>query len=246
MFQLISLICPQRRWDWPLGVVFWGLAAAGFTYVIGMLRAPAAVEPFLIHYLFTTAITAPLVLIAMALIHHLNRLQTEMTVMATTDRLTGLPNRRAFFDQAMTARSGVLLMLDLDHFKKVNDTYGHSVGDAVLLQTANLLRTQVRRCDLIGRLGSEEFAVFLEGATAHEAAHIGGRLARGIRYRDGKTTFGVTASIGAVEVSGQGDVLSLLRAADRALYAAKEAGRGRFLMAKQVIDANGKTATALP
>lgn len=163
--------------------------------------------------------------------------------LATTDALTGLANRRAFMAQLETecARQanggpgGMVLMLDLDHFKRVNDTWGHATGDVVLVHLARMMRGDLLRAhDLAGRLGGEEFAVLLPGTTAPEALAVGERLRRAleqsrIKAGDG-TTFQVTMSIGVAPL--QGDAQAILAQADAALYQAKNTGRNKVVLAQ--------------
>jgi diguanylate cyclase (GGDEF)-like protein/PAS domain S-box-containing protein len=168
------------------------------------------------------------------------RLEAELVEMATTDFLTGLCNRREFM-QRMEAElerlkrfdieRAAVLMLDLDHFKRVNDTHGHAVGDAVLKHFAGLARAELRRIDTGGRLGGEEFAILLLGADLVAAEQSAERLRRKIADTpltlDGQT-IPVTVSIGvaALDPRDAGADAALMRA-DAALYDAKHSGRDR-------------------
>jgi diguanylate cyclase (GGDEF)-like protein/PAS domain S-box-containing protein len=178
-------------------------------------------------------------------------LTTEMEALAAVeersrvDALTGVANRRhvvevltAELERARreVARPGVL-MVDVDHFKPVNDTYGHSVGDAVLAELAARLGKAVRRYDLVGRWGGEEFCIILPGVASENALR---RVADVIRrsvveapYAIGDGRFlQLTASVGGVlAVEGLWSVEALVDAADRALYAAKRHGRNRVVLA---------------
>ncbi len=168
------------------------------------------------------------------------RLQAELLEMATTDALTGLPNRRTFMSRleeefARVKRFGAhqvaVLMLDLDYFKSVNDTHGHAAGDEVLRQVAMLIRNETRRVDLCSRLGGEEFAILLVGATliaaSEFAERLRGKIAAAAIIHDGKA-ISVTASIGIAAMKPSDDAAdaALLRA-DGALYHAKDFGRNR-------------------
>jgi len=164
--------------------------------------------------------------------------------MAITDALTGLRTRR-FLEQALTAEGarhqrGVgLLLLDVDHFKAVNDTHGHHGGDRVLCEVARRLRELVRPGDVVARYGGEEFAVLLPGATGPELARVGERVRRGIANTpiavDRDTLVTVTVSIGAAMLPDHVDsTTDLTLTADRALYAAKESGRNRLITARPV------------
>ncbi|SDY41928.1 diguanylate cyclase [Citreimonas salinaria] len=164
---------------------------------------------------------------------------------ALIDPLTGLYNRRYVMphldrvaERAMRRdRSFALLMLDLDHFKTVNDTLGHPAGDAVLIDLADRLRDNMRAADLVARFGGEEFLIVMPDTTADEALRTGERLGRIIAaapvvLNDGQRIT-VTASIG-IALGLPGTTMSahsLIDGADRALYRAKELGRNRVEMA---------------
>lgn len=165
--------------------------------------------------------------------------EAEVARLASTDPLTGVANRRRFLEQLdleldRGRRFGdpaTLLMLDVDHFKRVNDTHGHAAGDAVLRHLTELSRRSLRRIDLLGRLGGEEFAVLLPGTAREGAALLAERLRRQVAEtpaHDGKGTIRVTVSIGLTEF-GPDDAApdTVLARADAALYRAKQAGRNR-------------------
>lgn len=168
------------------------------------------------------------------------RRQREATLaaLAATDALTGLPNRRSFMASlhaaiedraARGAITGVLLMLDIDHFKKVNDTFGHAAGDKVLCQAAEILRHSLRQDDLAGRLGGEEFAVLLRGVKLDEGAALADRLRAKLASTPvltDESSIRITVSIGVTSLRDT-DADQLLREADQALYAAKSGGRNR-------------------
>ncbi|MDR7306946.1 GGDEF domain-containing protein [Rhodoferax saidenbachensis] len=166
--------------------------------------------------------------------------QQELAFLADHDTLTGLYNRREFMrmanmELARAARAPCdtqLIMVDLDFFKKVNDQYGHPVGDAVLKQVAALLRSGIRTTDTVARLGGEEFIVLLPDTSREGALAVAEKLRMLVRAEPlvmEDLSVPVTASFG---VSGllrnqQGTVDSIYAAADRALYVAKQLGRDR-------------------
>lgn len=163
-------------------------------------------------------------------------LETELTAAAMTDPLTGLPNGRAFREQlqAMTERgtAGCVAIFDIDHFKRINDRYGHAAGDLVLASLAQVTSTVLRTSDMFARIGGEEFAMLLPEATPDQARIICGRLVTTIGEVDiyvGPSTIRCTVSCGVAELGPDGD--RSLNAADAALYRAKEAGRDRLMMA---------------
>ncbi|WP_085810970.1 sensor domain-containing diguanylate cyclase [Sphingomonas sp. TZW2008] len=164
--------------------------------------------------------------------------ELELRMIAQVDHLTGALTRRGFNDQAdreiaranRYGRRGTLVMLDLDHFKTVNDTHGHAVGDRVLQQVADILRVTLRPSDVFGRLGGEEFAILLPETIGHEATAVIERLRylianQSIVLEDG-TTIHVTASFGGAPLSSETVSFDTwLKQADTMLYAAKAAGR---------------------
>lgn len=161
--------------------------------------------------------------------------------MALTDALTGLYNRR-YFDthfEAQIRRAGetgkplALLMLDLDAFKAVNDTWGHTVGDEVLAETARRLQENLRTVDMVARYGGEEFAVVMPDASVKEASAAAERLRQQIANKPFKVDtdqgeeLSVTISAGLAIASHDPDATDLIKRADYALYAAKRAGRNQ-------------------
>jgi diguanylate cyclase (GGDEF)-like protein len=165
------------------------------------------------------------------------RSEMRHKIAALVDSLTGLANRRAFMMDAealIAARSSrnepfAVLLADLDHFKKINDLFGHAIGDQVLNRFAATLRRLIGAADLCGRLGGEEFAVLLPGRNEAEAIDVAERIRRAFAEAatevDG-CAVAATVSIG-VAASRIGDLAGLLARADRALYDAKETGRDR-------------------
>jgi len=161
-------------------------------------------------------------------------LAEESRKLAETDPLTGLVNRRramAEADRAALAstREGVplaLVLFDIDHFKSINDCFGHPTGDAVLVRVAEIAREVLRSGELVGRIGGEEFLCVLPGATAGAARACAERLRHAIAARSASTDLpGVTVSAGYASWRRGDSALSLFARADAALYEAKHAGR---------------------
>ncbi len=170
------------------------------------------------------------------------RAEDDMKLLATVDPLTGAYNRRQgdaliAAEFSRHARSGItfaVLMLDVDHFKSVNDRFGHEAGDAVLCALVRECQATLRRIDAVARWGGEEFLLLLPGTDANQALIIAERLraaieAGSIPNRTG-APIGVTVSIG-VAALGDETPADLIRRADAALYAAKTAGRNRVVLA---------------
>lgn len=163
----------------------------------------------------------------------------QLQSMISRDGLTGLLNHAAFYKRleveiAQAHRGSVplsVMLLDLDHFKKVNDTWGHPAGDAVLQSLARLLRQRLRSGDLCGRLGGEEFAILLTSTKGADALRVGNELLdafRDIVHHSGSETFTLTFSAGVAELAPDIAADQILASADRALYAAKREGRARI------------------
>ncbi len=164
-------------------------------------------------------------------------LEFELAKIAATDALTGLPNRRYFFEAAKLEVARVrrfgtaasVIMIDLDHFKAVNDTHGHAAGDKVLRCFAEVCRNSLRQIDVFDRIGGEEFAAILPG-TNEAAAHSVAEKLRNAVYETpikvGRNLINISASFGVAEVrSVDMGIEDSLGRADLALYAAKRAGR---------------------
>ena len=198
---------------------------------------------------FITKPIDPMELQARVNVHHklattireLDQIRVELTKLASTDPLTMLHNRRTFFEQGKKAVSLArryhgncsVILLDLDHFKKINDTHGHHAGDAVLVEIANLLTGLTREVDSVARVGGEEFAILLPDTSRLGAAVLAERIRTAVANRsmlvDGKT-IRITTSLGlaAVPTEPVDDFQDLMKIADRRLYLAKELGRNRI------------------
>lgn len=169
----------------------------------------------------------------------MSEMALELRTLASVDSLTGAQTRRSFreeFDRncALGTRNGheaSLIVLDIDHFKCVNDTYGHIAGDAVLKGLVEICRKELRATDLIGRLGGEEFAIALPNTDRARALEIAENLRHAIEaasFDIGVQTLRITGSLGVATQTGLAENTDLLLArADKALYEAKSAGRNR-------------------
>lgn len=170
----------------------------------------------------------------------LEALNAELVRLATTDPLTGVANRRAFRERATHELRRIerygggacLMMMDLDHFKQVNDSYGHDAGDAVLCEVAKRIAGQLRETDVFGRLGGEEFAILATDTTMELGASIAERLLTSMRAAPiiwNGLEITVTTSIGMTAMNqGDGSIDAALARADQALYSSKHGGRDRI------------------
>lgn len=183
----------------------------------------------------------------------LRETSAELERLAMIDPLTGVLNRRAFFERLDTefrrsqryARSLTVVMVDVDHFKDLNDRYGHATGDSVLAKCAELLAADLRQSDEVGRYGGEEFAILLPETSLANGVTVAEKLRMaidGLRIDSpdgGEQAIHVTISAGVASYPSPGatDGLALLDRADRALYEAKHAGRNRVEVDQAPVDA---------
>lgn len=228
----VLLVARQDGIGW--GIVF-ALATSLLRFVAGLEQLPP--DTSLAFRVLNEVAYLAVVGLGITGLAQLRRTQEQLELLATHDSLTNVLNARAFAAELAQelgrnrryGRPLALIYLDLDDFKRVNDAHGHATGDAVLRLVADAMRGAVRRADLVGRLGGDEFGVLMpetDGVVAHAAAT---RLVTGIRsvFRG---TPSVTASIGVVAVAGtEAGSDELLRKADQAMYEAKRAGKDRVV-----------------
>lgn len=168
----------------------------------------------------------------------LESINADLSVASQTDKLTKLSNRGSFdefmteeFDRARRRdRPLSLLLLDVDHFKKFNDNYGHSAGDEVLRQVASILQDSIRPTDFVARYGGEEFAVLLPNAAEEEAQIVAERIRRAIQNNPWRERE-VTVSIGCCTLIGPAEMHEMISCADEGLYKSKADGRNRVTVA---------------
>lgn len=167
----------------------------------------------------------------------LARREAVIREISLTDALTGVGNRR-FLDDRLAAESErgrrygtalALFMLDIDHFKRVNDTFGHEAGDRVLEETGALLRRHLRQSDCAARLGGEEFVVLMPGSSLADATAVAERLRAELAAQIRSDPSSITASFGVASLRADESGSDLLARADAALYRAKNAGRNRVV-----------------
>lgn len=186
----------------------------------------------------------------------------ELHYLATRDSLTSILNRRSFnelyareFEQAVEQQTDlVCIMVDIDHFKRINDNYGHSVGDKVIKFVADVLGKQIRRDDILGRYGGEEFSVVLSNSSIENALAVAERMRKEITTGDPSmftSALRITASFGLCSILDESESKDeLLNKADKALYLAKESGRNKVMVWEEslpdssanVVDINSQRA----
>lgn len=199
--------------------------------VIGLLKP--GIVPITTTYAFFLSIICHFAIALFALVLVKERAEAELRRSADTDALTGVGNRRWFLAQLPQAswQGDCLIVMDLDHFKRINDRYGHHTGDQVLVAFADLVRKNLRRGDRFARLGGEEFGLYLPRTSETQAFAIAERLRRAVeelRVASSGQTVAVSISIGLATASGaERSWEALFNRADAALYASKRDGRNR-------------------
>ncbi|MCC7054939.1 MAG: GGDEF domain-containing protein [Gemmatimonadaceae bacterium] len=238
------------RWDRRIAVAAGAMAAAQYGLIVlaGARSWPATVTPDIVRYgTFDAGVQVERILTLLlfgAACASIAHWATKLKGFATTDQLTRLMNRRSFEERmrdellmAWRRRSDLgVVMIDIDHFKQVNDMHGHHAGDHVLRQVATMLRTSVRRTDLVSRWGGEEFVIAFLDASLVQASHEAESLRKVVEGTPVTLSNGevvrITLSIGVAAASGEGfDFDTLVRAADQHLLSAKREGRNRVVTA---------------
>lgn len=214
--------------------------AVTFNYVFFSLYAPSALGPSLVSATIIPIILAgPLFFFLTAKLRELAIANHRLNDLASTDSLTGCLNRGAFTrvvdgflerDGEAGPPVGALLVIDADHFKAINDLFGHHRGDEALNLIATAIRTSLRRGDWIGRIGGEEFGVLLPGAGLVEAEDIAERIRRtvnSLEFSGNGQPHDLTVSVGGAAFGRPMNFSELFRIADERLYIAKNTGRDR-------------------
>ena len=212
-----------------------------FLGVIIVLARSIFVEEANTLFLHLNELLAASVILALSHVYEVSRVSAhaQLLYLATTDNLTSLANRARFLDVFERERNHAerfsgefsILLLDLDDFKRVNDRFGHDIGDEVLKFTAATLQHRVRKTDLACRIGGEEFAILLPGTNLGRAIVVAEDIRQAIcdlPYRKGEVVVPLTVSIGVAEYGEDGiDLESLYAVADSNMYKAKAAGRNQ-------------------
>jgi len=234
MFYLWGVLFVFYYFSRRQAVVQMGLVAAG--YAAALIAQGGDLSQAAVRWLVTLGGLGVAGLVVVALRDRATRQIRRLAVAARTDALTGLLDRSGFEGEfaaaASTARRAgsrvSLLMADLDHFKQVNDRFGHDAGDRALQRVAELLRDRSRAGDRAARLGGEEFALIVPDSGPEQAVRMAERLRDDVRAAFADDAVPITVSVGvAVYPDDAADLTDLVRTADRGLYAAKRAGRDR-------------------
>ena len=239
VLSTVYLIGPQQvYWTFPALVAVFYLVRPREAIVCATIMIVALLPSILPAYdshrtttLLITIVVTSAFAFAFALIT--NRQREQLLLLATRDPLTGAGNRRSL-DVKMTDiinahwRTGTpasIVLLDLDHFKRVNDAHGHGVGDQVLKGITEIINLRIRVTDSLYRIGGEEFVVVLEGADREHAAHLAEQMRTLVEVNELVPDPGITISLGVAELRAGETAGDWLHRADEALYRAKDAGR---------------------
>ena len=237
---------PKAAW---LSILRWTALIITVSVVVSVI-ASSIIMSTLSHGIsgpgLAAAIALPALLGGPTSFWHLVRLQQlklanqKLQILASTDWLTSCLNRRAFTHAvtdhlSLTRRlggpaEGALLVIDADYFKIINDHYGHDRGDEALQLMAEIITSKAREGDLVGRIGGEEFGVFLPGANLETALLVAERIRKGINaaaFAPGGVAHPLSASVGGAAFEGEISFSELFRIADQKLYGAKQTGRNR-------------------
>ncbi|WP_113930666.1 GGDEF domain-containing protein [Bacillus sp. P14.5] len=222
----------------------WAFIVTAFTYIwflgVGIYRFPDLMGTpaafILIHYFFANLVF----LVTLFFLHTVKQSYIKAEVleeMANTDYLTGLPNRRRIDKELIKGlekkQKLSIIYMDIDHFKQINDSYGHTAGDTVLKEFTFKTLEVLDKGDLLGRWGGEEFMLVLKRKGIEDAKHLAEKIRKHISRQDYKRINGLTASFGVAELQAGDTLDSLLNRADKALYEAKNNGRDQVVMKKQ-------------
>ncbi|MEW7980140.1 MAG: GGDEF domain-containing protein [Candidatus Sedimenticola endophacoides] len=235
-------------WSYPAAIcayflmsVRWALVTNAAIYGLAVFLFSSHAEPALVVRFAATLLAVSLALVTGARMIEISF--SDLNRLATTDPLTGLFNRTMFTELLSDAiklkdRSNLdstLLALDLDHFKKVNDRYGHSAGDGVLIALARVIKATLRSNDHVFRMGGEEFFILLSGTTREQAWHVAEKLRLNIRGMEVIPGHTVTASIGIAQLDAGETMDEWIGRADRHLYQAKTRGRDCTVVLTRVV-----------
>lgn len=233
-------------WAYPTMVAVYFILPPRMAIKLTLLAAVAMAPALFDKMEFTAFITVGITLVvnnvfAFLFAKRMQRQQSQLTQLIRLDPLTGVGNRRALNDKlddiiAINNRQQQLvslLVLDVDYFKRINDNYGHTVGDQVLIKLTEIINARIRETDYLYRFGGEEFVVVLTGTDEKIALKISEQLRKLVEEADILEGMTVTASIGVAEIIKGDNVDSWIDRGDRAMYHAKETGRNRVCIGKE-------------
>lgn len=214
------------------------------SFNFGNLDSDALRRSLVVDTLLPVCLAGPLLLLLLSKVRQLAISHRELSIVASTDSLTAVLNRGAFTmlvesylakaEEHAAMRSGSLLVIDADHFKRINDDLGHQTGDEALKLIAKTIQGSLGAADIVGRIGGEEFGVFLPGAEASEASQVAERIRETISkiiFPPSGERYGLSVSVGGVSFSRRATYDELFSTADSHLYRAKTNGRNQVAIA---------------
>ena len=214
------------------------------SFNFGSYDEPQRLRAILTDIFVPILLAVPLLLFFTSKLRDLAIAHQRLTIYASTDALTQVMNRAAFSTlvdaylkevrSAQDKARGALLIIDADNFKSVNDRFGHDRGDEALITIAKSIKSTLRAPDLVGRLGGEEFGVFLPGATTEQASNVAERIRQTVNvaeFSPAGARHHLSVSVGGAVFERELPFADLFRLADQQLYAAKQAGRNRVAIA---------------
>lgn len=231
----------------PRTTLFVTVLSITMSVVVGGVLTPLLIGPptlgtLALTILVPAIIAPPIIYLSMRMLHELDIAEGKLQHISTIDELTGIFNRRHFIHTTRTALAHAfryeqalsLIVMDLDHFKQVNDTLGHQAGDRVLTEVVDRAMSCLRTSDVFARYGGEEFVILLPNTALEGALNLAERILVSVSERAIETGYGtidITVSLGVTSLLTDDDCIEdLLDRADRALYAAKAQGRNRVAM----------------
>lgn len=235
MDKLVEFIAPRTKLDFVFKLALIILLIGVLNHLRGFLLTPDTATTFFEDLINGAFVGLPFASFSLYSFLHMLKLQRNYSKLALTDVLTKMPNRRAFMEElnkitesdVQESSENVLLLIDIDKFKHVNDQYGHDVGDECLQKAAEHLESIVRRSDFIGRVGGEEFAILMPGCSLKTAQRIAEIITDGFEFQIGASaqSIKVTYSAGATDITPTDTQKTVLKKADDAMYRAKNSGR---------------------
>lgn len=207
------------------------------------LSEAALRRAILVNTILPTALAGPFLFFLLYKLRQLAIAHRQLQLIASTDSLTAVLNRGAFTmlvdaylqkaEQQLDLRAGAMLMIDADHFKSINDKFGHDLGDTALKAIARTIKSELRGADIVGRIGGEEFGVFLPGAGQSDALAVAERIRKSIsevEFSPAGKTWPLSVSVGVAVFNAATAYETLFVAADECLYTAKANGRNQVMM----------------
>ena len=227
----LNVFTPRSFRHIVIAFLFWQVAFGALYVALLAAFGLLGIAPMWMHFSISFLLCAPFLSITLLLVTEHLHLSRKFRNLSEIDSLTGLRNRRSFATEALARHDpegrDLVILLDIDHFKRVNDTYGHDKGDLCLKEVARFFEGWIRPEDVLCRYGGEEFAVFLQNTSARYAMPIARTVSAGHRFDMGGTRINISFSMGLSQWDRGQSLEDVLREADVALYQCKRDGRAQ-------------------